>query len=136
MTWFTEYVEANPDAVGWAAWYFLLKGPGGALTAVGNGGFKGVPDSSGTVEIGYSILESHQRRGLAPEAVGALVDWAFSHVQVQRIIAQTLPDLMPSIRVLEKRNFDFVGDGLEEGAIMFQLDRQTHLGEFSDQNRQ
>jgi len=123
MTWFTEYVEANPDAVGWAAWYFLLKAPRGRLTAIGNGGFKGVPDPSGKVEIGYSVLEQHQRRGLATEGVGALIDWAFSHRQVNRIIAQTLPGLRASIRVLEKHGFTFVGDGLEDGAIMYQMDR-------------
>ena len=122
MTWFAEYVEATPDAVGWAAWYFLLKEPDGGLTAVGNGGFKGVPDPSGSVEVGYSILEAHQRRGLATEGVGALIDWAFAHRRVNRIIAQTLPDLRPSIRVLEKLGFTFVGDGLEEGAIMYRLE--------------
>ena len=124
MTWFTEYLEVSPNAVGWAAWYFLLKGADGRFTAVGNGGFKGVPDGAGTVEIGYSILEEHHRKGLAPEAVGALIDWAFSHEHVKRIIAQTLPELRPSIRVLEKLGFTFVGDGLEEGAIMYQLARE------------
>lgn len=124
MTWFTEYVEANPDAVGWAAWYFLLKTPRGRLTAIGNGGFKGVPDPSGTVEIGYSILERNQGRGLATEGVGALIDWAFAHRHVNRVIAQTLPDLRASIRVLEKQGFIFVGDGLEDGAIMYQMDRK------------
>ena len=69
MTWFTEYLEAHPDAQGWAAWYFLLQEPGGGATVVGNGGFKGLPDGSGTVEIGYSILEAHQRQGLAPRCI-------------------------------------------------------------------
>jgi len=124
MTWFTEYVESNPDGVGWAAWYFLLEEPDGSFTAVGNGGFKGAPDQSGAVEIGYSVLEEHQRKGIASEGVGVLIEWAFSHEQVDRVIAQTMPDLKPSIRVLEKRGFKFVGDGLEEGAIMYQLDRR------------
>lgn len=123
MTWFTEYLEASPEAVGWAAWYFLLKRTDGSSVVVGNGGFKGLPDTTGTVEIGYSILERHQRQGLAPEAVGALIGWAFSHDAVRRIIAQTLPDLRPSMRVLEKCGFSFVGQGLEEGAIMYELCR-------------
>jgi RimJ/RimL family protein N-acetyltransferase len=126
MRWFTEYVETHPDSVGWAAWYFLLKENDGGLTAVGNGGFKGVPDPAGTVEIGYSILQKHQGKGLAPEGVGALIDWAFSYQEVNRIIAQTLPDLRPSIRVLEKQGFTFVGDGLEHGTIMYQINREEH----------
>jgi len=125
MTWFTEYVETHPEAVGWAAWYFLLRESDGSYKAVGNGGFKGMPDKSKGVEIGYSILEDHQRQGLATESAGLLIGWAFSHQQVNRIIAQTLPDLRPSIRVLEKQGFTFVGEGLEEGAIMYQLDRAS-----------
>ena len=60
MKFFTKYVEANPDSVGWAAWYFAMKRPDGGFTAVGNGGFKGEPDASGTVEIGYSIRNIFQ----------------------------------------------------------------------------
>ncbi len=123
MTWFTEYVEANPEAVGWAAWYFLQREADGGWAAVGNGGFKGLPDETGTVEIGYSILEAHQRQGLAPEAVGALIGWAFSHEAVGRIVAQTLPGLRPSIRVLEKCGFSFVGPGFEDGAVLYELIR-------------
>lgn len=124
MTWFTEYLEAHPDAVGWAAWYFLLSDAAGGRTAVGSGGFKGSPDATGTVEVGYSILEQHQRQGLAPEGVSALITWAFSHDAVRRIIAQTMPDLRPSIRVLEKCGFSYVGQGLEDGAIMYELFRE------------
>lgn len=123
MTWFTEYVEENPEAVGWAAWYFLLKARRDRSTAIGNGGFKGVPDPSGTVEIGYSVLEQHQGKGLATEGVGVLIGWAFSHRRINRIIAQAIPDLRASIRVLEKQGFTFVGDGLEEGAILYKVDR-------------
>ncbi len=88
---------------------------------MGCGGFKGKPTDDGTVEIGYSILEAHQRQGLAPEAVQELVRWAFSHEEVRRIGAHTLPELRPSIRVLEKCGFAFVGEGSENGAIWFEL---------------
>ncbi|MBN1853030.1 MAG: GNAT family N-acetyltransferase [Pirellulales bacterium] len=124
MTWFTEYLETHPDAVGWTAWYFLLKEPDGEYTAIGGGGFKGAPDSTGTVEIGYSILENYQCQGFASEGVHALIEWAFSHADVHRIIAQTFPDSRPSIRVLEKQGFLLIGDGFEDGAILYQLDRR------------
>ena len=73
------------------------------LEAIGNGGFKGRPDADGSVEVGYSVMENYQRNGFAPEAVEALVDWAFGYREVQRVIAQTLPELRPSIRVLENQ---------------------------------
>jgi RimJ/RimL family protein N-acetyltransferase len=123
MTFFTEYVEKHPDGIGWAAWYILLRGGDGQLTAIGTCGFTAKPDDSGTVETGYSILEDYQRQGFAPEAVTALVDWAFSHPAVSRVIAHTFPALRPSIRVLEKCGFSFVGPGTEEGTILFERRR-------------
>jgi len=127
MTWFTEYLETHPDAVGWAAWYFLLKEPDGEYTAIGGGGFKGAPDPKGTVEIGYSILENYQRRGFVSEGIRALIEWALSHANVNQIIAQTFPDNRPSIRVLEKQGFISVGEGFEDGAILYRLDRRDFL---------
>jgi len=124
-TWFAEYAEANPDAVGWVLWYFLLRESNGDLLAIGNGGFKGKPDPSGCVEVGYSVLEAHQRRGYAPEAVRALIDWAFGQREVERIRAHTLPDLEPSIRVLEKCGFVELGAGAEEGTVLFELARDS-----------
>jgi ribosomal-protein-alanine N-acetyltransferase len=123
MTFFTEYVEQHPDAVGWAAWYILLRGEGGRKTAIGTCGFKGEPDVSGTAETGYSILPEHQRQGYAPEAVKALLGFAFSHPAVNRVIAHTFPDLRASIRVLEKCGFTLVGAGMEEGTVRFERSR-------------
>jgi len=128
MTFFTEYVEKHPDGVGWAAWYILLCGEGGRKTAVGTCGFTAKPDETGTVETGYSILETHQRRGYAPEAVAALVDWALGHPAVNRVIAHTFPDLRPSIRVLEKCGFTFTGAGTEEGTVRYERRRQSQDG--------
>jgi hypothetical protein len=34
-----------------------------------SGGFKGIPEAQGIVEIGYSILSQQQRQGYATEAV-------------------------------------------------------------------
>ena len=125
MRWTADFLAENPDGVGWGTWYFLHK-EHGELQAVGNGGFKGKPTADGTVEIGYSILPEHHRLGFAPEAVRALIDWAFSHATVTHVTAQTLPELHPSIRVLEKCGFRFVGPGSEERAILYELGRDDH----------
>lgn len=123
MTFFTEYVEKNPNGVGWAAWYILLRAADGQPTVIGTCGFTAKPDDTGTIETGYSILEEYQRQGFAPEALTALVDLAFSHAAVTRVIAHTFPALRPSIRVLEKCGFSFVGPGTEEGTILFERRR-------------
>jgi RimJ/RimL family protein N-acetyltransferase len=122
-TFTLTYLEENPDAAGWSAWYFLLPGSDGSSQAVGIGGFKGRP-ARGRVEVGYSILPAHQRSGLASEAVAALVDWAFSHPDVQLVTAETLPSLVASIRVLEKNGFHGLGQGSEEGVIRYGRNRR------------
>ena len=123
MRWILEMLEADPHCEGWTAWYFLLRNADGPPIAIGTGGFKGRPDADGTAEIGYSVMETHHRRGIAPEAVGALVTWAFSRDEVTRVIAHTLPDGRASMRVLEKNGFALVGPGLEEGCVLFERRR-------------
>lgn len=92
---------------------------------VGNAGFKSRPQA-GLVEIGYSILEAHQRNGYCTEAVRTLLDWAFQNRAVRTVIAHTLPGLTPSIRVMEKCGLVFGGDGPREDGmptIRYQLSR-------------
>jgi RimJ/RimL family protein N-acetyltransferase len=77
------------------------------------------------------MLETHQRQGYATEAVRALVGWAFQNSAVRRIVADTLPELTPSIRGMEKSGFVFRGDGpIEEGmrTIRYELTRERFQG--------
>ena len=115
--------KAEPGAAGWGLWFCLRREP---RELVGNAGFKGSP-RNGFAEIGYSMLEAHQRNGYCTEAVRALIAWAFEHQGVQAVIAHTLPGLRPSIRVLEKCGFEFVGEGvIEDGmqTIRYELPRE------------
>ena len=122
MSFFLQKLEEAPDEVGWWAWYFVLNSPvKNERVLIGNGGFKGKPTSDGTVEIGYSVLKEFQNLGYGTEAIKALVSWAFNHSEVQRVIAETLPELKPSQRLLEKCQFRNIGEGSEEGSIRFEL---------------
>ena len=120
MAYFARYLAEHPDAVGFGVWYFV-RAADGERTLIGNGGFKGLPDAGGTVEIGYSLLEAYQRQGYGTEVVRGLVDWAFAQPGVHRLIAETLPELIPSIRVLEKNGFRHIGAGSEPGVIRLEL---------------
>ncbi len=120
LAWSISVLEANPNSAGWGFWYFTLAEEGGPFVAIGNGGFKGPPAPDGTVEIGYSILEEHQRRGYASEAVEALIQWAFDGPGVRRVIADTYPVLIGSIGVLRKLGFRKVGAGSEEGVVRYE----------------
>lgn len=126
MEWSARFAEENPDAIGWGTWYFVLReGPSGGPVAVGTGGFRGKPMEDGPVEVGYSILESFQGVGYATEAVKGLLGWAFKHPEVGRVVAETYPDLTPSIRVLRKNGFVEIGEGSGEGIIRFELSRSA-----------
>jgi len=132
MDWMAKYLEEHEGADEWGFYFVILPARGGSgddgdgegePTAIGGVGFKGIPADDGTVEIGYSMLPEFQGAGYATEAAGALVQKAFSQPQVARVIAETYPELLPSIRVLEKNNFRFDGDGSEERVIRFALTR-------------
>jgi ribosomal-protein-alanine N-acetyltransferase len=118
--WTVDYLKRRPEAAGWAAWYFVAKRH--KPVVIGQGGFKGVP-AAGAAEIGYSLLPEFQGKGYAAEAVAALVDWAFGHPDVVRVVAETLPALAPSIRLLERAGFKNVGPGSEAGVIRFERTR-------------
>jgi ribosomal-protein-alanine N-acetyltransferase len=121
-----ERLESAPAQAGWWSYYVVRAGEGGGgREAVGIAGYKGPPAEDGTVEVGYSIVPAHRRNGYAAEATAALVDAAFARPDVRRVIAETLPELVPSIGVLEKLGFTLAeGEQVEEGVIRFALPRE------------
>ena len=119
-------LESFPEEVGW--WHFYVVECEPMPTLAGIVGYKGPPDGAGTVEVGYSILPERRGRGLAEEAVQALIDRAFERPDVQRVVAETLPALTASIRVLEKLGFVPAGAASEPGAIRFVLEKGASGG--------
>jgi [ribosomal protein S5]-alanine N-acetyltransferase len=118
--------KAGPADAGWHLWFCIRREPRALL---GNIGFKGVP-KNGIADIGYSLLEEHHRNGYCTEAVRALIGWAFQHSAVARVVADTLPELVPSIRVMEKSGLVFIGDGpIEDGlkTIRYELTRERYM---------
>ncbi len=113
-----ERLGEGPEQRGWWTWYFVRRSP---RVVVGAGGYKGAP-KDGEVEIGYAIVESFQKNGLATEAAMALVEHAFADARVERVVAHTLPDGGPSIRVLEKCGF--APESEADGVVRFVLRRR------------
>jgi RimJ/RimL family protein N-acetyltransferase len=100
----------QPEGAVWGTRLFVTEHP---PELVGWGGFKG-PPKDGVVELGYEIAEARQRRGLATEAVRAMLAEAFASPDVAVVIAHTLPERNASNRVLEKAGFGFERE-VEEG---------------------
>jgi [ribosomal protein S5]-alanine N-acetyltransferase len=88
-------------------------------TLIGETGFHGPPDASGTVEVGYSILPAYRGRGFATEATRALIRAALARPEVRRVTAECLDDNHASLRVLEKLQLRQVGSA--GGTLRFEL---------------
>jgi RimJ/RimL family protein N-acetyltransferase len=73
----------------------------GSGAAIGGIGFFGPPDADGAVEIGYGIVPSMRRRGLATAAVRHLLRVAAEH-GVTVVRADTTPENHASIGVLRR----------------------------------
>lgn len=109
----------DPSAFPWQKWYVLLEAHGSAR-AIGVVGIKGPPKDR-RIEIGYSILPDFQRRGYATMAAGVLLDWVRSTAWVDEVVADTLPELIASQKVLQKNRFEAVGPGPEIGTLRYRL---------------
>ena len=71
---------------------------------VGLVGFKGLPDESGSVEIGYGIDTDFQNQGYMTEAVQVVLDWAFKHLECNSVTACRVSN-PASVKVLQKCGF-------------------------------
>jgi ribosomal-protein-alanine N-acetyltransferase len=75
-------------------------------------------------EVGYELARAWWGRGLAPEAVAAVVRYGFTAIGLHRIEAGVLPDNVASVRVLEKLGFS------EEGTRRDYLRFKEHYHSF------
>jgi ribosomal-protein-alanine N-acetyltransferase len=120
-------LREGPEQAGWWLHFVVLpRGDTGRLL-IGSAGYKGPPSPDGTVEIGYGIVGDQQRRGYASEAARGLLGHAFAYPAVQKVIAETLPELTASIGVLAKCGFHLIGESSEPGVIRFELTRAEYV---------
>ena len=107
-------LTAKPETVGWHRYMLLAGSP--ALLVGSLGAF---PCASGDVELGYSVVPSQQRRGLATEAAQGLTNWLLGQAAVHSVSAQTFANMPASIKVMERCGMRFVGPGDEEGTVRY-----------------
>jgi RimJ/RimL family protein N-acetyltransferase len=65
--------------------------------------------STSTAEIGYSVVAEFRDRGIATEAVDALVDEGFNRLLLRRIRAYCVPENVSSLSVLRRAGFESDG---------------------------
>lgn len=101
VEWLSEKILADPREPFWRPWFIALQGG----PVVGTCGCKGPPDDAGAIEIGYSVVDSHWRQGIASEAVAALIRWILRDARVRVIRAHTLVGDPASSGVLRRNGF-------------------------------
>ncbi len=67
------------------------------------------------VEVGWSVVPERWGEGLATELACASVDTAFGPLDLEQIVAFTLPDNLGSRRVMEKAGFGYDREILHVG---------------------
>lgn len=114
---YAQQVDVSPELLGWGIWLIVHSGE---RTVIGDVGFKGRPDRSGTVDIGYGVVEPYRRQGYAFEAAAALRDWAFTHSVVKRLTGDCMPTNVASARILEKLGMRWIGIS-DAGLLLWEM---------------
>jgi len=118
-------LAADPSIQPWLGRAIVWTHPNERREVIGTIGFHGPPGDDGRVEIGYRVEPGFRRRGIATEAVDALLAWAEAQ-GIHRFRASVAPANDPSLAIIRRLGFREVGtqmdeiDGLE---LVFELDR-------------
>jgi ribosomal-protein-alanine N-acetyltransferase len=111
--------KKHPQQFEWfTTWEIILKAEN---VAIGGIGFSGLPDIEGKSMTGYGLDMRYYGRGIATEALTAMIAWAFQNQDLKKIIADTPIQHVASQRVLLKNNF--TESSRDESLIHWTLNR-------------
>ncbi|SEJ69993.1 ribosomal-protein-alanine N-acetyltransferase [Bhargavaea ginsengi] len=102
IRWYRSLVEEGSGI----RWGIALKESG---KMIGSCGFHNREPKHFRAEIGYELSPEHWGKGIASEALQAVVRYGFSHLQLERIEALIEPENEPSLRLVEKNGFQREG---------------------------
>jgi ribosomal-protein-alanine N-acetyltransferase len=82
---------------------------------------------TGETEVGYAIAQKFWGRGLATEAAGALLDYGFKTLNLDKIAAVARPENTGSRRVMEKlgMTFDYTGEFYGRDLVHYSISRES-----------
>lgn len=83
-------------------WVLTEKGPAELVGTICLWNFK---DQATIAEVGFELLPDFQRKGIMQEALLKIIQFGFTELKLTSIEAITIPDNLPSIRLLEKFKF-------------------------------
>jgi ribosomal-protein-alanine N-acetyltransferase len=107
----TRQIERSPDSAPWLV-RAVVSEP--ERRVVGHAGFHGPPDSTGMVEVGYTIMPEYRRRGYGRSAVRELIRYASSIPGVSVVRASIGPENTASLALVTSLGFEHVGEQWDE----------------------
>ena len=87
-------------------WGITLKDSG---KVIGSCGFLNMLPKHYRAEVGYELSKGHWGKGIAGEALEAIVKYGFDHFELERIEALIEPANLPSQKLIEKQGFEREG---------------------------
>lgn len=105
MNWFAAIRRARQGL----RWAITLREGDGSL--IGTCGFNSWSRRNNSAGIGYDLMPEFWGRGIATEAVRAMLEWGFEHLALNRIQADVIVGNVTSGRVLQK--LGFVAEGVQ-----------------------
>ncbi len=86
------------------AWWFFLVIDAKSRHLIGASGFRDFPDKDGQVEIGYELTSLPSTRQVENEILGALIRYAFTRPEVNKVVFRTGSSLGYLRKVLTSLN--------------------------------
>ncbi|EKD70248.1 MAG: hypothetical protein ACD_46C00587G0002 [uncultured bacterium] len=72
-------------------------------------------DQQPEIEMGYALHKKFWKKGYATELAKSLIDWAFHHLSVKKVVAIVHPENTTSRLVLEKAGMHYLGREICDG---------------------
>ena len=95
----------NQERDGFSLWPVELRTTGEVIGLTGLQHLAEGPE----IEVGYRFLRDHWGNGYATEAATAAIRFGFDELELDRIVAVTMPTNQASLRVMEKCGLAYVG---------------------------
>jgi [ribosomal protein S5]-alanine N-acetyltransferase len=103
ISWY-QSIQNNKTGIRWG---ITLKEQG---VVIGSCGFHNIISQHSRTEIGFEMSKEQWGKGIAAEAVEAIISYGFEQMNFQRIEALIEPDNLPSQKLVEK--LGFIREGL------------------------
>lgn len=112
--WIAEVAHASAKSGGYGHRAVVCKGTGEVIGLIGFG-----PDDRGVGDVDFSFIVArpHRGRGVASEALRAIVDYCFSVLGVESVWGGCDPDNVASARAMDAPGLRYIGQ--VDGQVRF-----------------